>query len=287
MTDVLWFYIKVYYSDNTRRIKKGEKLMKLRSIFVGFGILFLALLGTIQPYSAQDLTCICAGCEDGTCSSTPATLSQWLSKLFNDGEAIKQVAFEQDGNDWVILRGKNGWAHSGVSTQLNNTLKDLTEANVTIKNVAFTPDDGWIVLYGRNGYRSRGLPNSLLETLANLRARGENLKYVSFTPNGGWVVFYGRNGNWRSGIPQGAREALSELNDRNVEIKNITFAPDGSWIILYNDRGYYWAGTSRRLRDRLEIYQDRNIDLKQIAYDRDGNWVILAGRNLSYTFGID
>lgn len=107
-----------------------------------------------------------------TANNLPKSAVDAIDKLNADGKEIKQLTFDSTGA-WVIVYGTNGLIWSdGAAQGLIDQLKKLNDANETIRQVAFSPDDGsgigWIVLYGKDQVVGKNLPKTFADKMKEL-----------------------------------------------------------------------------------------------------------------------
>ena len=108
-----------------------------------------------------------------TASGLPKSAIAEIRKLNDDSKEIKQLTFDSNG-EWVIVYGENGLVWSDDADQgLIDQLKKLNDAGETIRQVAFSPDDGssgigWIVLYGKSDVVGKNLPKTFADKMREL-----------------------------------------------------------------------------------------------------------------------
>lgn len=186
----------------------------------------------------------------------------------------KNVAITQTNGD-LMLYGKNGWAGSGLPSELANALHDLHNEHETIVDVQLTEYGAWLILYGNNGFCWDGIPYSLEQTIREWNRENEKITSVTFNDSGDWIVISER---YIKASSQNIQNWLVELGNKYGLIYATCITNDA--IVVCLEGGYGYRGNiPQSLKDALKT-EKRGIYRIKIA----GTSWFYADRNGSYRY---
>lgn len=177
-------------------------------------------------------------------------------------------------------------------------IKELNDAGVEIRHIAFTPTGSGVILYGQNNawvQSTSPLPSTLkpkidglIDTMRELINSNKQIYSVAIDSDGCWVVVHSANepgrqqATWRQCIDASLAENIRKFYAEGKEFREIAFAPDdtAAWSILFSPSGgYHSARIPKVTLDKLNELARAGTDIRSIAYSPGGGWVILHGRN--------
>ena len=186
---------------------------------------------------------------------------------------------------------------TGVAT-VSAKLKELNDAGIEIRHIAFTPTGSGVILYGRNDawvQATTTLPptlkskiDGLIDKMRELINTDKQVYSVAIDSDGCWVILH--NGNepgrqeatWRQCIDTSLADNIRKFYSEGKEIREIQFAPDDTtaWSTLFAPSGgYHSASTPKVTLDKLNELASAGTAIRSMAYSPSGGWVILHGRN--------
>ena len=120
------------------------------------------------------------------------------NKIRSWGEC-KNVAITKYNGD-LALYGRNGWAGTGLPSELSKALNELNRDQELIDDVQITDNGSWLILIGNNGFRWSGVPYDLERKLYEYNNRNDVVTSVTFNDGGDWIIisqeYYAASATW-------------------------------------------------------------------------------------------
>ncbi|MBZ0310026.1 MAG: hypothetical protein K8I82_28455 [Anaerolineae bacterium] len=193
----------------------------------------------------------------------PSDLINELNELIRQGEFIRQIAFTNEGDGWVILLGSESCygndmcaASSGYSYyNIPSAVASTVEHSCRKTAVAFgSREDDWAVGWDcGNGGPSMETDNEALTQDAN-----SDIRYVNVVLFYGsqWLYVYDGNGLSWSGLSRFSSDMIAKLREINgdgSQIKSIAIDPANKerYVIIWGWNGWWIKGVSDDLADIL------------------------------------
>ncbi|MBD8019117.1 hypothetical protein [Kaistella pullorum] len=202
---------------------------------------------------------------------------KFLKDKIREWGECKNVAMTLTGGD-IALKGKNGWAASGVPKSLTNKLSSLNENNELIDDIVLTENGRWLILWGNNGISSYGTPTSLDSKLTEWNDNGEMIYSITFNDNGDWVVI---SKTKFSASSSKIIDWISEGEQKYGELWAASITNTG--LVVVYERGYKFLGdVPSSLKNKLD---ETKLNVFRLKFLSDGAYFIadFAG-NYAYYF---
>ncbi len=199
----------------------------------------------------------------------------FLRKKIQEWGECKNVAMTLTGGD-LALYGDNGWAGTGLPSNLQNELNKLNDNDELIDDVQLTESGKWLILYGDNGIIWNDIPRSLELKLKELNGQGEVITSVTFNDNGDWIVVT------TEFIVASTSEIYDFIEDGLQEYGQLWAAhlTDEGLVLCYSE-GYKFLGeVPATLRKKLS---ETDIDVYRVKFLSDGAFFI-ADQNGKYDY---
>ncbi len=177
-------------------------------------------------------------------------------------------------------------------------IKELNDAGIEIRHVAFTPTGSGVILYGRNDAWVQATTtlqptleskiDGLVDTMRELINANKQVYSVAIDSDGCWVILHSGNepdrqeATWRQCINASLAENIRKFYAEGKEMREIAFAPDDTtaWSILFAPSGgFHSASIPKVTLDKLNELASAGTAVRGMAYSPGGGWVILHGRN--------
>jgi serine/threonine protein kinase/WD40 repeat protein len=200
----------------------------------------------------------------------PKEIVKRISELRAKDAEIKCVAFSAHG--CVVLYNQNDYFSSNIPPAAEAALRAHRTGRATLKQIAFTPDDGWIVLWNYNGFTYENVPPGLSDAVRDLAEKKKvELKWVASAPGGGWAVLYDKNGFVQQGIPHGAVARMDVQRAIGDDFKSIAFTATGDWLMVVKTNGLFssFEGKAKTAIHKPLGLRDSNgneVQLKSISF---------------------
>lgn len=156
------------------------------------------------------------------------------------------VAIAPTGS-WVVAAGTRFVTSQPAEREIEQKLRELTTAGVSIDAVAFTPDGrGWTVVAGDKSWIHNvgGTGPTTYENVVNHGLRQRlRVRSVAFNPAGwsrdrGYVIVWSNGFISHHNVPQEMAAKLDEFRQQGVQVRSVAFTGRGGWSIVAADRAF-------------------------------------------------
>lgn len=208
----------------------------------------------------------------GTSRSYPnsATGLKYLRDDVSEKGGFRTGAISVNGKG-VIIRGNNGYAYTGIPTNLADKIKSLNKDDSKIEDIFMSPNGEYYgVIYDSYGYFAHTL-QSMLDKLKEYNTNKEDIISVSVNNNGDFIIItnkhlYASNTN--------DYNAMIAAKDKYGYIYSACTTEEG--VIFCCERGVYYSNIPTILETKLKSLSWKPKVVKFTDY---GTFIITDGEN--------
>ncbi|MBQ4421099.1 MAG: hypothetical protein II878_06090 [Bacteroidales bacterium] len=206
--------------------------------------------------------------------SNSATGLKYLRDDVSEKGGFRTGAISTNGKG-VIIRGNNGYAYTGIPTNLADKIKSLNKDNSKIEDVFFSPNGEYYgVVYDSYGYFAHTL-QTMLDKLKEYNNNQEQITSVSVNNNGDFIIItdkhlYASNTN--------DYNAMIAAKDKYGYIYSACTTEEG--VIFCCERGVYYSNIPTILENKLKSLSWKPRIIKFTDY---GTFIVTDGEN-TYTY---
>ena len=212
----------------------------------------------------------------GTSRSYPnsATGLKYLRDDVSEKGGFRTGALSVNGKG-VIIRGNNGYAYTGIPTNLADKIKSLNKDDSKIEDIFMSPNGEYYgVIYDSYGYFAHTL-QSMLDKLKEYNTNKEDIISVSVNNNGDFIIItnkhlYASNTN--------DYNAMIAAKEKYGYIYSACTTEEG--VIFCCERGVYYSNIPTILETKLKSLSWRPKIIKFTDY---GTFIITNGES-TYTY---
>ena len=186
---------------------------------------WVVIAENLRWYSSQDI-------------SHYDTLRDKVAEYIASGARIDDLAFDTDGNGWVLVSGGKVYAKA-IRQDLFDVLVDRGPAKRRIKQIAMGPAGSWVVV-GDDWFASRAAPQLMFDWLRGWQRDKRGFDFAALGPGGAWLLYsndaFSPNpaspiSKLEYGLPNG-----KSIHERMQELKI-----PGASIAIVDDNKVTWA----------------------------------------------
>jgi len=181
-----------------------------------------------------------------------------------------------DDYTWLITYGKNSYSYLGISNNLKNQLKTLSNNNEQILRAQILDTNTWIILTNKRVYY-HGLRKEVIQALSQLKKFRVRAKFIRLWYNS-FIIFYQNNKFLAGNINKRVYKNLNYLIRKGRNIKDIEINGH-SFIIVFGRKGILGYKLSTPLQQALHKLQQNVKTIELIRYLPNGKWLIIYDRN--------
>lgn len=112
---------------------------------------------------------------------------EYIRNAIKGWGSCRNVSITKRNGD-IALYGRNGWAASGCSSELQNEIRKLNGNNEYIDDIQLSENGNYVILYGNNGLVWNGISSSFENQLRKFNRDQEVITSVTFNDDGDWIV---------------------------------------------------------------------------------------------------
>jgi len=196
----------------------------------------------------------------------------YIRQQISEKGECRNVAITKTNGD-LMLYGRNGWAGTGLPSNLSSALNELNNDRSYIDDVQLTEEGSWVILYGDNGFRWYDIPSSLEKKMREFNNDNEIVTSVTFNDAGDWIIISTKH---YSSSDSRINEWLKEGNDRYGQLWAACVTEDAI-VAVYADGYKFLGNVPQSLKNalnetELDVYRLKIAGSSWFFADKNGNY---------------